>query len=121
MVTPRAAHIGLAVTVTRLCGQLLAGALVTHTLVHRAVSLAVTQGADVGVSDLPLRILNDQIKSIFYLISEIRNLIISRDANLTVFPLGVVLTVIAHAPAGLSTCLYSLEFYRKLQGDTKDI
>ena len=57
MVTPRAAHIGLAVTLARLGAELLAGALVAHALVHRAVSLAVTQRADIGVSNLPLRIL----------------------------------------------------------------
>ena len=57
VVTPRAAHIGLAVTLTRLGAELLAGALVTHALVHCAVSLAVTQGADVVVSNLPLGIL----------------------------------------------------------------
>ena len=57
VVTPRAAHIGLAVTLARLGAELLAGALVAHALVHRAVSLAVTQRADVRVSNLPLRIL----------------------------------------------------------------
>ena len=59
VVTPRAAHICLAVTLARLGAELLAGALVTHALVYRAVSLAVTQCADVGVSNLPLRILSN--------------------------------------------------------------
>ena len=67
VVTPRAAHICLAVTLTRLGAQLLAGALVTHALVHRAVSLAVTQRADVGVSNLPLRILViSKVKCMFF-------------------------------------------------------
>ena len=69
VVTPRAAHIGLAVALARLGAELLAGALVTHPLVHRAVSLAVTQRADVGVSDLPLRILNNYSNSIVYFLN----------------------------------------------------
>ena len=57
VVAPGPAHVCLAVALARLGAQLLAGALVTHSLVHCALSLAVTQPADVRVSDLTLGIL----------------------------------------------------------------
>ena len=50
-------HVCLAVTLARLGAQLLTGALITHSLIHCTISLAVTQPTDVRVSDLTLRIL----------------------------------------------------------------
>ena len=66
MVTPGPTHVCLAVTLARLGAELLAGALVTHALVHGAVSLAVTQRADVRVSDLTLRILRIMQKDVIF-------------------------------------------------------